>query len=78
MRRATITIDDDLEAMLDSYLRRQEVSPALTSVVQAALREYLLHRGFASEPKRLRITPAKRGSESRDASVHHDRYLAGK
>jgi hypothetical protein len=78
MRRATITIHDDLEEVLDSYLRQQEVSPALTSVVQAALKEYLAHRGFVAEPKRFRITPAKRGSGSRDTSVHHDRYLAGK
>jgi hypothetical protein len=78
MRRATITINDELEAMLDSYLEQQDVSPAFTSVVQAALREYLAHRGFTNEPKRLRITPAKRGSGSRDVSVDHDRYLAGK
>jgi hypothetical protein len=76
MRRATVTISDDLEAVLDSYLRQQEVSPAFTAVVQAALREYLGRRGFAAKPKKLRITPASRGSGSRDVSLHHDRYLA--
>jgi hypothetical protein len=28
-------------------------------------------------PKKLRITPAKKGSGARDASLRHDRYLAG-
>lgn len=41
MKRATITIGDDLEKALRAYIRQQEVRPALTSVVQAALREYL-------------------------------------
>ena len=78
MRRATITIGDDLETILEAYIRQQEVSPALTAVVQAALTEYLARRGFAPGRKMLRITPAKKGSGARDMSVHHDRYLAGK
>jgi hypothetical protein len=78
MRRATVTIGDDLEAILDAYMRQQEVSPALTAVVQAALAEYLARRGFAPGRKTLRITPAKKGSGARDVSLHHDRYLAGK
>ena len=41
MKRATITLDDHLEAALEAYGKRQEVPPVLTSVVQAALREYL-------------------------------------
>ena len=44
MKRATITIKDDLEAALDSYVSRQEAPPALTAVVQAALGEYLGRR----------------------------------
>jgi hypothetical protein len=78
MRRATITIGDDIEDTLDVYIRQQEVAPPLTAVVQAALREYLARRGFSAEPKKLRITPARKGSGPRDASVQHDRYLAGK
>ena len=78
MRRATITIGDDLETILEAYIRQQEVSPALTAVVQAALTEYLARRGFAPGRKTLRITPAKKGSGARDVSVHHDRYLGGK
>ncbi len=75
MRRATITIGDDIEDTLDAYMRQQEVTPPLTAVVQTALREYLARRGFGSGPRRLRITPAKKGSGVRDASIQHDRYL---
>jgi len=75
MRRATITIGDDIEDTLDAYMRQQEVTPPLTAVVQTALREYLARRGFVSGPRRLRITPAKKGSGVRDASIQHDRYL---
>jgi hypothetical protein len=78
MRRATVTISDDIETTLDAYIRQQEVSPALTAVMQAALREYLARRGFTADPRKLRITPARKGSGARDVSVHHDRYLAGR
>ena len=78
MRRATITIPNDLEAGLEAYTRQQEVSPALTAVLQAALGEYLARRGFLPGARKLRITPAKKGSGAKDVSLHHDRYLAGK
>lgn len=78
MRRATITLDDHLEAALEAYGKRQEVPPVLTSVVQAALREYLARRGVAAPPKPFQITPAKKGSGKRDVSVRHDEYLARK
>lgn len=77
MKRATVTISDELEANLDAYIRQQEVSPALTAVVQAALQEFLAKRGFVSGARRLRITPAGKGSGAKDVSAHHDRYLAG-
>ena len=77
MKRATITISDELEASLDAYLCQQEVTPALTAVVQAALREYLARRGFDRAPKRFRITPVSKGSGFRNVSVRHDRYLSG-
>ena len=76
MRCATVTISDDLEDSLDAYNRQQDVSPSLTAVLQAALREYLARRGFGAAPKALRVTPAKKGSGARDAGVRHDRYLA--
>jgi hypothetical protein len=76
MRRATVTIPGDLEEALDSYVRRQEVTPTLTALMQTALREYLARRGSASPQRTLRITPAKRGSGKPDVSRRHDRYFA--
>jgi metal-responsive CopG/Arc/MetJ family transcriptional regulator len=77
MKRATVTINDELEASLDAYMGQQEVSPSLTAVVQTALREYLARRGYDQKPKTFRIAPARKGSGYRDVSVRHDRYLAG-
>ena len=44
MRRATITLPDDLEAEVEAYLAKQEAPPSLTSLVQAALRRFLGER----------------------------------
>ncbi len=77
MKRATVTIPDDLEKAVDSYVRSQEAPPPLTAVVQAALREYLEQRGYLRKPGRfLRITPAPKGSGRSDVSRDHDRYFA--
>ena len=45
MKRATITLPDELEQALASYLDDQKVPLALTAVVQTALRDYLSERG---------------------------------
>ena len=76
MKRATVTIPDDLAEAVDSNVEAQEARPPLTSVIQAALRQYLADRGYVGAKRRLRITPAKRGSGRRDVSHAHDRYLA--
>ena len=76
MKRATVTLDDDLESAVQAYANSQDVPPAFTALVQAALREYLARRGAAPPPARLRITPARTGSGKRDVSVRHDRYFA--
>ena len=78
MKRASITLTDDLEGALSAYLRSQEVPLPLTAVAQAALREYLEKRGFLSPPaaRSFGITPARRGSGAKDVSVAHDRYIA--
>ena len=75
-RRATITIPGDLAKAVSAYVRDQEAPPALTAVVQAALRQYLTLRGYLNAPASLQITPARRGSGRKDISVHHDRYFA--
>jgi len=76
MKRATVTIPDDLAKAVESYVRAQEAPPALTAVVQAALRQYLTDRGYLRARGRLRIKPAPRGSGRHDVSQAHDRYLA--
>jgi hypothetical protein len=78
MRRATITIGDEIEAQPDAWMRQQDAAPPLTAVVQAALKEFLAHRGFAARSGKLHITPSRKGSGSHDVSVAHDRYLTGK
>jgi hypothetical protein len=77
MKRATMTFPDDLAEALDEYIHMQDVTPALTAVMQAALREYLRERGFLRPYKPLKITPADRGSGRSDVSLNHDRYFAG-
>jgi len=76
MKRATMTFPDDLAEAVDNYLRAQETPPALTTVVQTALREYLRERGFLRMPRPLKITP-KGNSGRRDVSQKHDLYLTG-
>lgn len=76
MKRATITMTDDLEAAIAAYQQDQEVPPALTAIAQAALREYLAERGYLAPRRALRITPADQGSGKSDTSERHDRYLA--
>jgi hypothetical protein len=48
MRRATVTIPDDLERALDSYRKDLEFPPSLAAVMQAALKEYLGGRGYTA------------------------------
>ena len=76
MRRATITLPDDLAVSVDEYLRAQDAPPALTTLMQAALREYLRERGFPRAFRPLKITPAPQGSGLTDVSVNHDKYFA--
>lgn len=77
MKRATVTIPDDIDSALDAYLEQQNVDQPLTSVVQAALREFLAGRGFLPKPskKPFGLTPAPRGSDQGDTSIHHDAVL---
>jgi hypothetical protein len=76
MKRSTITLSDDLAAGVQAYSESQEVEPTHTTVVQAALREYLSRRGAYPPKKPLRITPAPKRSGRRDVSRRHDEHLA--
>ena len=71
-----MTFPDDLAKAVDEYVKAQEAPPALTTVVQAALREYLRERGFLREFRPLKITP-KGNSGRSDVSQNHDLYLTG-
>ena len=77
MKRATVTLPDDLAEAVEKYTEAQNVPPALTAVVQVALREYLQERGFlANLPAFETRTPW--GSSGRsDVSINHDLYLTG-
>ena len=46
MRRASVSITDELERALEAYRRDQDVPPRLVDVVQAALGEFLAGRGY--------------------------------
>jgi len=72
-----MTLPNDLAQAVDDYIQAQEAPPALTTVVQAALREYLRERGFMRTYRPLRISPAKKGSGRSDVSQNHDLYLTG-
>ena len=76
MKRATMTLPDDLAKAVDDYVKAQEAPPALTAVMQAALREYLRERGYLRQYRPLKITP-KGNSGRRDVSENHDLYLTG-
>jgi len=76
MKRATVTLPDELAKAVDKYVKTQEAPPSLTAVVQAALREFLRERGFLRTYRPLKITPAGRSNRS-DVSVNHDAYFAG-
>ncbi len=49
MRRASITIPDDLERAIEKYRRDLDVPPTLAAIVQTALREYLAERGYLAK-----------------------------
>ena len=67
---------DDLAEAVESYTRAQNVPPALTAVVQTALREYLRERGFLQTYRPLKLGPLGNSGRS-DISVNHDLYLTG-
>jgi hypothetical protein len=48
VRRATVTIPDELDKALDSYRRDLEFPPSLAAVMQAALKEYLRGKGYSA------------------------------
>jgi len=78
MKRATITLPDELEEALEAYRRSQDLPLPLTALTQAALREFLEKRGFLapSSGRSFSISPSGCGSGNEDVGSEHDRYLA--
>jgi len=62
MKRATITISDQLEPALEAYLKDQEVAPSLTRLLQTALGEFLAARGYGGTKKTPRTGGALRAA----------------
>lgn len=82
MKRATVTIPDNLETELDTYLARQDAPPAFTTLVQAALREYLQNerlreRGYRPPRGPFNVEPIEEIDEfgEPDVSLEHDKYF---
>lgn len=80
MRRATVTIPEELEGALESYRRDLEFSPSLAALMQAALREYLQQRGYVagkgktrSRPAMYEDAPPNRGKKTAAQMVVEDR-----
>lgn len=76
MKRTTVTLPDDLAEAVEQYTHAQNVPPALTAVVQTALRAYLQERGFLRSYRPLKLEPLGNSGRS-DVSVNHDLYLTG-
>jgi hypothetical protein len=76
MKRATITMSDEIEAAVEAYRRDQEAPLPLTSLAETALREFLIERGYLPSGRILYLTPAEKGTGKHDVSTNHDRYFA--
>ena len=81
MKRATITIPDDLELELEDFLAKQETPPSLTNIMQTALRSYLQQRkwnerGYRPPDTPLAIPTAKTSSGKNNIAKDHDRYFS--
>jgi hypothetical protein len=69
MRRATITVPDELAHALDEFILAQPARPSLTSVVEAALESYLLAPA-ADSSSRLAHVARSRGRVVEAAHAH--------
>lgn len=65
MKRSSISLPDDLAEAVDKFLEAQEVRPALTTVLQAALHEYLGARGFMRVRKTTAPAPSPQSRTSK-------------
>jgi hypothetical protein len=77
VKRTTVTLSDELCQRLEQDCQSPDAPPALSTLVQAAVREYLARRGYPvrTVAGSFRITPAARGGGAA-SSVAHDGYRA--
>lgn len=82
MRRATVTITDELEGALEAYRRGLDFPPSLAALMQAALKEYLARRGYAesvessvedNKPSMYEDAPSVKGGKTASEVVLEDR-----
>lgn len=83
MKRITVTLPDDLEKDLSTYLASKDAPPNLTTLTQAALRDYLQTKRLserayrpAQKPFGVRVLVEKDIDGEPDVSLKHDAYLA--
>jgi hypothetical protein len=81
IKRATVTLSDDVGRDLEEYLARTTPTPSFTAVVQTALRQFLAQQkleslGFRPAAGPLRITPAEPTRVLRHVAEQHDQFLA--
>ena len=83
MKRITVTLPDDLERELNTYLASKDAPPNLTTLTQAALREYLQAKRLSERAYRpaqksfsVRALVEKDLEGEPDVSLMHDAYLA--
>jgi metal-responsive CopG/Arc/MetJ family transcriptional regulator len=83
MKRITVTLPDELEHELNAYLASKDAPPNLTTLTQAALRDYLRtqrlsERAHRPAQKPFSVAPLaeKDAHGEPDVSLRHDAYLA--
>ena len=82
MKRATVTLTDELEQRLNAHLSEQAAPPSLTAIVQAALNDYLLKmelekRGYRPAVRPFNPQPLEETDDKGepDVSINHDDYF---
>jgi hypothetical protein len=79
MRRATVTIPEELEKAMESYRGDLDFPPSLAQLTQAALAEYLSRRGYDTEgsssgrPTMMEDAPRNKGGKTAAEVVIEDR-----
>jgi predicted nucleotidyltransferase len=71
MRRATVTIPDDLAEKVDAYSERQPAGPSLTALVQAALRRFLAEPEGSSHQRPVVLRVLSNRAAIKDAAARH-------